>query len=71
MIDTSFSGSVIGESAMNSTSDVGSPLEFVFHVSVASSFFRQTPKRVFLMGGYPAQISSAGCSSNSKIFLQI
>ncbi|XP_050980001.1 integrin alpha-3b isoform X2 [Labeo rohita] len=34
VIDTSFSGSVIGESAMNSTSDVGSPLEFVFHVHV-------------------------------------
>ncbi|KAK2876852.1 hypothetical protein Q8A67_020948 [Cirrhinus molitorella] len=32
VIDTSFSGSVIGESAMNSTSDVGSPLEFVFRV---------------------------------------
>ncbi|XP_077062271.1 integrin alpha-3b [Siphateles boraxobius] len=34
VIDTSFSGSVIGESAMNSTSDVGSPLEFVFRVNV-------------------------------------
>ncbi|KAG1954636.1 integrin alpha-3b isoform X2 [Pimephales promelas] len=34
VIDTSFSGSVIGESAMNSTSDVGSPLEFVFRVKV-------------------------------------
>uniref|UniRef100_A0A9J7XJV2 Integrin, alpha 3b n=1 Tax=Cyprinus carpio carpio TaxID=630221 RepID=A0A9J7XJV2_CYPCA len=34
VIDTSFSGSVIGESAMNSTSDVGSPLEFVFLVRV-------------------------------------
>ncbi|XP_067225800.1 integrin alpha-3b isoform X1 [Chanodichthys erythropterus] len=34
VIDTSFSGSVIGESAMNSTSDVGSPLEFVFRVQV-------------------------------------
>ncbi|XP_059386447.1 integrin alpha-3-like [Carassius carassius] len=31
-IDATFSGSVIGESAMNSTGDVGSPLEFVFHV---------------------------------------
>uniref|UniRef100_A0A9J7ZM73 Integrin, alpha 3b n=2 Tax=Cyprinus carpio TaxID=7962 RepID=A0A9J7ZM73_CYPCA len=35
VIDTTFSGSVIGESAMNSISDVGSPLEFVFRVSVA------------------------------------
>ncbi|KAF4106880.1 hypothetical protein G5714_012870 [Onychostoma macrolepis] len=34
VIDTSFTGSVIGESAMNSTSDVGSPLEFVFRVHV-------------------------------------
>uniref|UniRef100_A0A671KRY7 Integrin alpha-3-like n=1 Tax=Sinocyclocheilus anshuiensis TaxID=1608454 RepID=A0A671KRY7_9TELE len=34
VIDTTFSGSVIGESAMSSTSDVGSPLEFVFRVSV-------------------------------------
>ncbi|XP_016296272.1 integrin alpha-3-like [Sinocyclocheilus anshuiensis] len=34
VIDTLFSGSVIGESAMNSTSDVGSPLEFVFRVHV-------------------------------------
>ncbi|XP_043109036.1 integrin alpha-3b isoform X2 [Puntigrus tetrazona] len=34
VIDTSFSGSVIGESAMNSTSDVGSLLEFVFRVHV-------------------------------------
>uniref|UniRef100_A0A672R5F3 Integrin alpha-3-like n=1 Tax=Sinocyclocheilus grahami TaxID=75366 RepID=A0A672R5F3_SINGR len=34
MIDTTFSGSVTGESAMSSTSDVGSPLEFVFRVSV-------------------------------------
>ncbi|XP_016096192.1 integrin alpha-3-like [Sinocyclocheilus grahami] len=32
MIDTTFSGSVTGESAMSSTSDVGSPLEFVFRV---------------------------------------
>ncbi|KTF92530.1 hypothetical protein cypCar_00020944 [Cyprinus carpio] len=32
VIDTTFSGSVIGESAMNSISDVGSPLEFVFRV---------------------------------------
>ncbi|XP_052466887.1 integrin alpha-3-like isoform X2 [Carassius gibelio] len=32
VIDATFSGSVIGESAMNSTGDVGSPLEFVFHV---------------------------------------
>ncbi len=44
MVDTSFSGSVIGESAMNSSSDVGSPLEFVFHVSVALAFFRHSPK---------------------------
>ncbi|TRY89928.1 hypothetical protein DNTS_000392 [Danionella cerebrum] len=34
VMDTSFSGSVIGESAMNSTRDVGSPLEFVFRVQV-------------------------------------
>lgn len=34
IIDTSFSGNVIGESAMSSTSDVGSPLEFVFRVQV-------------------------------------
>ncbi|XP_052426948.1 integrin alpha-3b [Carassius gibelio] len=33
-LDTSFSGSVTGESAMNSTSDVGSPLELVFRVQV-------------------------------------
>ncbi len=44
VLDTSFSGSVIGESAMNSSSDVGSPLEFVFHVSVALAFFRHSPK---------------------------
>lgn len=50
MIDTSFSGSVIGESAMNSISDVGSPLEFVFRVSVTLSFFRHTPKNVFYFG---------------------
>ncbi|XP_051958979.1 integrin alpha-3-like [Xyrauchen texanus] len=34
VVDTSFSGTVIGESAMNSTSDVGSPVDFVFSVKV-------------------------------------
>ncbi|XP_051968870.1 integrin alpha-3b [Xyrauchen texanus] len=34
VVDTSFSGTVIGESAMNSTSDVGSSVDFVFHVRV-------------------------------------
>ncbi|XP_076856786.1 integrin alpha-3b isoform X2 [Brachyhypopomus gauderio] len=33
-VTTSFSGNVVGESAMNTTSDVGSPVEFVFQVSV-------------------------------------
>ncbi|KAJ8365029.1 hypothetical protein SKAU_G00138600 [Synaphobranchus kaupii] len=31
---TQFSGTVIGESAMNSTSDVGSPVEYTFRVAV-------------------------------------
>ncbi|XP_056627893.1 integrin alpha-3b isoform X2 [Triplophysa dalaica] len=34
MVDTSFSGNVVGESAMRSIGDVGSPVEFVFHVRV-------------------------------------
>ncbi|KAL7869844.1 hypothetical protein AOLI_G00138320 [Acnodon oligacanthus] len=34
VLNTFFSGKVVGESAMNTTSDVGSPVEFVFKVSV-------------------------------------
>ncbi|XP_072524175.1 integrin alpha-3b isoform X2 [Salminus brasiliensis] len=34
MVNTFFSGKVVGESAMNNTSDVGSLVEFVFKVSV-------------------------------------
>nr|XP_055032649.1 integrin alpha-3b isoform X1 [Misgurnus anguillicaudatus] len=34
VVDTSFSGTVIGESAMTNTNDVGSPVEFVFRVRV-------------------------------------
>lgn len=37
MVDTSFSGNVVGESAMRSIGDVGSPVEFVFHVSLRYS----------------------------------
>ncbi|XP_030629730.1 integrin alpha-3b [Chanos chanos] len=34
VVDTFFSGTVMGESAMNSTSDVGSPVEYVFQIEV-------------------------------------
>lgn len=34
-VSTYFSGKVVGESAMSSTSDVGSLVEFVFQVSVS------------------------------------